>query len=229
MTGADRYENLILRLSAKSDLKILTLRAGAIAMSAEAIEFVLRLGSLAVLARLLIPEYFGLISMVMALTAIAERFKDLGLALVTVQRKEITYEQVSTLFWLNAALGLLIFLLIAACARPIADFYGDSRLFTITLVIATGFLWGGITIQHQALLRRQMQFGRLAAIQLSASVLSIVVAVVLAVLDFGYWALVAREVLRNVIYRHWHLDMLSLAARAPTVAERDALHGALRQ
>ena len=134
----------------------------------------------------------------MAVTAIAERFKDLGLALVTVQRKKIGYEEVNALFWLNAALGVAVFLLIAACAKPISAFYGDPRLVTITVAIAVCFLFGGVTIQHQALLRRQMAFGKIAVVQLASSMLSIVVAVVLAVAGFNYWALVAREVARSV-------------------------------
>ena len=195
---AERFDRLLQRSGPSTDLRIRTLRGSGIALLAEAIEFALRLGSLFILARLLVPEHFGLISMVMAITAIAERFKDLGLALVTVQRERIGYEEVNVLFWLNAALGVLVFLLIAACAKPIAAFYGDSRLVAITVAIAVCFLLGGITIQHQALLRRQMAFGKLAVVQLGASVLSILVAIVLAMAGFNYWALVAREVARSV-------------------------------
>lgn len=195
---AERFNHLIQQSGPGSDLRIRTLRGSGIALLAEAIEFALRLGSLFILARLLVPEYFGLISMVMAITTIAERFKDLGLALVTVQREKIGYEEVNVLFWLNAALGVLVFLLIAACAEPIAAFYGDSRLVAITVAIAVCFLLGGVTIQHQALLRRQMAFGKIAVVQLGASALSIVVAIALAVAGFGYWALVAREVARSV-------------------------------
>jgi PST family polysaccharide transporter len=195
---AARFDRLLQRSRSMSDLRIRTIRGSGIALLAESLQFVLRLGSLFILARLLVPEEFGLISMVIAITAIAERFKDLGLALVTVQREKIGYEEVNVLFWLNAALGLLMFVLIAACARPIAAFYGDSRLVEITLAIAICFLFGGITIQHQALLRRQMAFGKIATVQLTASVLSIVVAIVLAVAGFGYWALVAREVAHSL-------------------------------
>ncbi len=196
--SADRFEGLLERAGSAADLRILTLRGSGIALLAEAIEFVLRLGSLFILARLLVPEDFGLVSMVMAVTAIAERFKDLGLALVTVQRKKIGYEEVNALFWLNAALGVAIFLLIAACARPISAFYGDPRLVTVTAAIAVCFLFGGATIQHQALLRRQMAFGRIAVVQFASSIVSIAVAIVLAVAGFNYWALVAREVTRSV-------------------------------
>lgn len=168
-------------------------------MGSEALDFILRVGSIAILARLLIPEHFGLIGMVTAITAIAERFKDLGLSIATVQRPKITHEQISSLFWINGALGLACALVVAALSVPIARFYHDDRLIPITLAIATTFVWGGLTIQHLALLRRAMKFGQLAGITLSASVLSIIVAIVMAYLDFGYWALVAREIVRSAL------------------------------
>jgi O-antigen/teichoic acid export membrane protein len=138
-------------------------------MVAECADFAIRLGSVAVLARLLVPEYFGLLSMVTAITSIAERFKDLGLSNATIQKREITHEQVSTLFWLNAGMGVAMMLVVAGLAYPVSLFYADARLIPITSAIAIGFPLSGMAIQHQALLRRQMKFTQLAAIQISAS------------------------------------------------------------
>lgn len=195
-----RFERLFVRPLAESDLKTHTLRGGASAMGAEGIEFLLRLGSIVLLARLLLPETFGLIAMVTAITSIAERFKDLGLSMATVQRKEITHAQVSTLFWVNAGIGALLTLVIMGLSYPIARFYNEPRLVFVTMAIGTSFLWSGAAVQHQALLRRRMQFPRIAGIQVISSALSVALAVVLAVEGFGYWALVAREVSKGVFY-----------------------------
>jgi PST family polysaccharide transporter len=78
----------------------------------------------------------------------------------------------------------------------IAAFYDDARLTAIILVISTTFIWGSCTVQHEALLIRQMQQTRTASIRLTASFLSVVVAIALAAADFGYWALVWQEVTR---------------------------------
>ena len=180
------------------EIRAKTARAGAYALAAEAVEFCLRLGSIIVLARLLVPEHFGLIAMVTAFTSIAERFKDLGLSIATVQRSTITRAQVSTLFWVNAGVGLGITLLVAALAWPVARFYADDRLFLIMVAIASSFFWSGLAVQHQALLRRRMQYGRIALVQIASSTASVAVAVALALADFGYWALVAREVSRGL-------------------------------
>ena len=182
------------------ELKKRTVRGLTASITGEGIIFVLRVASIGILARLLIPEYFGLITMVMVVTSIVERLKDLGLANATIQRKTITHEEVSTLFWINAAGGLVMALAVAACAYPLALFYGDQRLIPITLVLATTFIWSSLAIQHQALLNRQMKYGQLAMIQISAEALSLGIAVVMALNGAGYWALVAREGLRSVFY-----------------------------
>jgi O-antigen/teichoic acid export membrane protein len=199
VTSRARFYRLLDLNPAGGELPVRTVRGGMVAMAAEGIDFVLRLGSIAILARLIVPEYFGLIGMVTAITTIAERFKDLGLSAATIQRPNITYEQVTNLFWVNAAVGATVAALIASLAIPIAHFYRDPRLVAITLALASTFIVSGLVTQHQALLRRNLQFGRLAAVQLTASVLSIVVAVVLALRGLGVWALVAREVVRAVV------------------------------
>src|SRR5438876_3239270 len=83
---------------------------------------ILRLGSVAVLARILVPEDFGVIGVVMAFTLIAERFRDLGLSLPVVQNQKISHEQVSGLFWINAAFGCLMMGIVYTTAWPIAWF-----------------------------------------------------------------------------------------------------------
>src|SRR5271166_5352007 len=198
MTGAERFSRLVDGDAVATNLKTKSVRGGVVAMATECTDFVIRLGSVAVMARLLMPEYFGLLSMVTAITAIAERFKDLGLSNATIQKTEINHEQVSTLFWLNAGVGLAMMLLVVGLAYPVSLFYSDARLISITLAIAISFPLSGMAIQHQALLRRQMKFTQLAGIQSSASLLCLALAIIMALKGFGYWALVAREVSRNV-------------------------------
>lgn len=140
------------------------------------------------------PEQFGLIGMVTALTGFAQMFKDLGLSNATIQRKDITHEQVSTLFWINVCIGTLIMLIVAAMSPVIGWFYSDMRLKGITLAISCSFFFGGLTIQHQALLYRQMRFGHLAWVKILSIALSIPLSIALAWYGFEYWALVWKEV-----------------------------------
>lgn len=163
-------------------------------------DFVTRLGAVLILARILAPEDFGLVGMVMAITGIAEIFKDLGLGIATVQRKDISHQQISSLFWVNVLFGGLLVIAFSVMSPVISWFYGDSRLILIALPLATTLLWGGMAVQHEALLSRQFKQGPLALVRLIATVLSFSLGITLALNGFGYWALVVREVTRSLIH-----------------------------
>ena len=195
-TCTKRYASLLDTEHLKGDLKGKSIRGGLSSMTAEVLSSVLRIGSTVALARMLLPEDFGLISMVTALTVFAERFKDLGLDVATVQRREITHEQVSTLFWINVGIGLIIMFTVAALSPAVAWFYNNQCLIAITLALSISFLFGGLSIQHLALLRRQMRFAPLAWIQVVSTALSVALGIALAWRGFVYWALVWKEVSR---------------------------------
>lgn len=181
----------------RDDLKGRSLRGGLYKMTGEGINFILRLASTAILARILIPEHFGLISMVMALTAIAAVIKDFGLSIATVQAKEITHGEASALFWINVSVGALITLTLCMLSKMIARFYADDRLIWVTVGISATFLFGGITVQHQALLWRKMLFGRIATVDVGATIFSCSIAIFLGLKGYGYWALVSREIMSS--------------------------------
>ena len=117
-------------------------------------------------------------------------FKDAGLSIATVQREYITHAQVSNLFWVNVAVSILTTLTIAAAAPVIARFYHDSKLVKIALCTSITFLISGSTIQHQALLKRQMRFKALAVIEVGSMTVGVLVGVVMAILGCRYWSLV---------------------------------------
>jgi O-antigen/teichoic acid export membrane protein len=180
----------------KADLKSRSIRGGAFMAVSGGVNFVLAIATTSILARILVPADFGLLGMVFALTAIAEKFKDIGLGRATVQKKEVTHSEVSNLFWLNAAVGLGISLSIFALSGVIARFYHEQRLTHIAMALSTTFLLGGVIIQHQALLNRRMRFLATGTIDISALTLSNGLAIVLALKGFGYWSLVYREIAR---------------------------------
>lgn len=184
--------------SLKAELKTRSVRGGAITMIAQLSKFVMQFGSVVVLARLLEPEDYGLLGMVTVVMGFVGIFKDLGLSMATIQRAEVTHAQISTLFWLNVAISSGVMLLTVALAPAIAWFYKEPRLINITLVLAIGFIFGGLTVQHQALLRRQMRLAALAKIEILTMILSIATAISLAWLGYGYWALVAMQLMMSI-------------------------------
>ena len=176
------------------DLKARTLRGGVAKVGAQAAGFVMRIGSLMILARVLDPKDFGLVGMVTVVTGVFSLFKDAGLSMVTVQRATITDEQVSTLFWINMLVGAGLAVLSVAIAPALVVFYREPRLLWVTTVLATGFVFNAAGVQHSALLQRQMRFGALAAIDVVSLIASLAVAIGMALGGYGYWALVAMAV-----------------------------------
>lgn len=173
-----------------ADLKGRSVRGGTVTLTAQAAKLVLYTASTVILARLLTPDDFGLIAMVTAITGFVSMFKDAGLSMATIQRPQINHAQVSTLFWINVGLSVAVMLIAAGLAPVVAWFYGEPRLVGITLALAGTFLFGGLTVQHQALLRRQMRFRQLAIIEILSLTGGIVVAVVMALYGCRYWSLV---------------------------------------
>ncbi|MGV0961463.1 MAG: lipopolysaccharide biosynthesis protein [Limnohabitans sp.] len=182
-----------------SDLKGHTVRGGKATIAAQAISFLLNMGSVVILARLLSPADFGLIAMVTALTGVITNFKDGGLSIATVQRDSISHQQVSNLFWINLALSFLLALVIVAMAPALALFYGEPKLKEICLAVAGIFFLGGMAMQHQALLRRQMRFADLAKIQITASALGLTAAIVAARAGAGYWSLLVQMAMTETV------------------------------
>ena len=175
----------------QSDLKGKSVRGGVASLGSQIAQFLLQSISTVVLARLLTPSDYGLVAMVAAVTAIAVGFADLGLTEATIQRKDITHNQVSTLFWINVGIGLLLTLLTAALAPVLAWFYKEPRLLDLTLVMSLTFLIGGLRGQHTALLKRQMRFSSLAFRDVIALAIAVPVAILMAWRGAGYWAIVA--------------------------------------
>ncbi|MGB3653470.1 MAG: lipopolysaccharide biosynthesis protein [Rivularia sp. (in: cyanobacteria)] len=182
----------------KDDLKGRSVRGGAVTLAAQASKFVLQMGSTVVLARLLAPEDYGLIGMVTVVIGFAGLFKDLGLSTATIQKSEINHKQVSSLFWINFAISCATGLAVAALAPVVAWFYKEPRLTWITLALASSFIFGGLTVQHQALLKRQMSFTSLAKIEIFSILAGVVTAIISAWYGLGYWALVLMQIATSI-------------------------------
>src|ERR1051326_7310817 len=196
MNQVENFDRLVCTDAIRRDLRFRSVRAAGFTWAAGIADFVLRIGSTAILARLLLPQQFGLVMMVTAVTAVADQFRDLGLSTVTVQRKEITHQQVTNLFWINVFAGIAIALMIGAVSPLVSVYYKEPRLTLITCILATNFVWGGLVVQHEALLARTLKLGHIAVVRVLSSMISVIVAMLLAWKGFGYWALVWKEGVR---------------------------------
>src|SRR6266849_8906030 len=176
------------------NLKHKVIRGGVAKAFSQGASLVLRMASLMVLARLLAPKDFGLVGMVTAFTGVLSLFRDFGLSSATVQRGQVTDDQVSTLFWINVLVGVILGLLLMGMAPFVAVFYHEPRLVWVSVILATSFIFNGAGVQHTALLERQMRFTALAAIDIFALLVSTIIGISMALAGFGFWALVAASI-----------------------------------
>jgi len=175
---------------ANANLKTLVLRGGAVKLGSQTVKFGLRVGGLVIMARLLTPQDFGLFAMTVTLTGFLEMFNSINLMTPTIQKKEITHEQVSVLFWVSASVGLALTLITAAAGPALARFYGEPRLALVALTIAPMFFMRGLARQHQALLQRRLRLASIEKCRVAAQLLGHLVMIGSAWYGAGYWSLV---------------------------------------
>jgi len=144
-----------------------------------------------VLARLLTPADFGLITMVTTFSLLFMNFGVNGLTEVIVQRAEMNRSIASNLFWISLLAGAVLTVAFAGCGSLLADFYRSPPLSRITMAMAPTIFLASISMAHLALLKRGMQFVQLSSNEVASRVCSVVVSILCALRGAQYWALVA--------------------------------------
>ncbi len=186
--AADKYLTLT---QTGSQLGRTAVRGGAITIISQALGLCLQIGSTITLARLLMPRDFGLVTMVTTFSLLLQSVGANGFTEAIVQREVITHKLLSTLFWINVGVGLLLTLGFAFASTYVAWLYGEPELRAICAAVAVSILMDHIGTLHVALLRRGMQFGVINSAVLGARASGLGVAIAGAANGWGYWALVA--------------------------------------
>lgn len=176
-----------------SNLNARSVRSAAITTSAQLTRLGIQFIGTVILARILSPADYGLLGMAMMITGFLSMFADFGLSSALIQRKEISHAQISALFVVNVVFGAGLTLLTLVLSPAIGWVYREPRLAGIACLLSPGFLIGSLGLQHQTLLRREMRFGVLAAIEITAIAVATILAVTLATCGSGYWALVCSQ------------------------------------
>lgn len=171
-----------------------SLRGIGVTISSQLTKLALQTGAIILLGRLLSPADFGLVAMVAVVTNFIGLFKDAGLAQATVQSEGISHAQISSLFWLNVILSTSLALLVAACGPLLVWFYQDPRLLGLTMVLALPLILSGLSLQHRALLQRNMRFGDIARAEIIGMAFGATIGVVCAIRGFGFWSLALMQI-----------------------------------
>ncbi len=152
-----------------------------------------------VLLSRLTPGDYGIVGMLAIFTAIAVTMQEGGFKAALINRGEISAEDHNSVFWFTIAVSALLYLILFCLAGPIARFYNQPELVKVARVLFLSFFFVSCSISSDAYLLRKMMIRQRAAMDIAGAVVAGIVAVVMAVKGYGYWALVAHSVTQSAV------------------------------
>lgn len=165
-------------------------------LSVQAINFAVQI----VLARLLMPEMFGLIAMVIVFVSIGASLMDSGMTSSIIRTKEPDQIDYSTVFVTNVIVSFAIYILIYMSAPYIAGFYNQDALVDIIRLLSFSFVIRAFVAVHVAKLTKEMNFKLQMQLQIPASIISGVVGIVMAYKGYGVWSLVWMNLVQAFVF-----------------------------
>ena len=160
-------------------------------LSVQVIQFILGI----ILARLLTPKEYGTIGILSVFIALSQVFIDSGFTKALIQKQDRSNDDISTVFLFNIIIGVLSYFVLWILAPFIAGFYEMDVLTSLLRVLAVSLVINALFTVPQTLLTINLDFKTLTKINLIASILSGVVAVFMAYVGYGVWALVAQSLI----------------------------------
>ncbi len=152
-----------------------------------------------VLARLLTPFDYGCIGMLMVFITISDNFIDGGFGAALIQKKRPTQTDYSTIFYWNIALSVVLYVVLFLSAPAIARFYKIPILCDVLRVQGIILFVYALNVIQRNQLRKQLKFKVIAITRIFTSVIALIVTIILALLDYGVWSLVAQNLIAAAI------------------------------
>lgn len=159
----------------------------------QGIQFIVQI----VLARLLAPEQFGTVAIVMVFIQLAQVFVQSGFNTALIQKKDADEEDFSSIFYLSIAIAGFLYILIYISAPYIANFYNDDILIPVLRVLSLTLFAGAFNSIQNAFVSRHLLFKKLFKSSLGAILISGVLGILAAYQGLGIWALVIQQLVNQ--------------------------------
>lgn len=160
---------------------------------------VLEIVSFSIMSRLLSEKDFGYYAAIMAIVTIFQSFAETGIGSAIVQRKTLDGNYVNNAFSMSFIFGFIISLTLFASANLLARAVADTSMTVPLRIISITLLCNCLTSVNISLLQRKLQFLKIGLINISALVITTLIAIFLAAKGFGYYAIIAKGVLTSII------------------------------
>ena len=152
-----------------------------------------------ILARLLSPDDYGLLGIVAIFTAVCGTLIDSGFSTALIRKKDATDDDYNTMFIVNMIMSMLLYTILFVCAPLIANFFNREELVALTRVSSLSMMIGALSIVQNTRLTKKIDFKSQTKITITASIISGIVGISMAFLDFGVWALVAQQLVSSTL------------------------------
>lgn len=152
-----------------------------------------------ILARLLLPEDYGVIAMLSIFIAVSNTFIDSGFSNALIRKENRTDVDFSTVFYFNIGVAIISYLFLFTTSPLIADFYNTPILKPLTKIIAINLITNSLCVVQQAKFSVVMNFKTLAKISIISVLISGITGIILAYNQFGVWSLAAQSVTYGLI------------------------------
>ena len=180
-------------------LQTRAVKGAGVSVFAQLMSFVIQTVSVVVLARLLSPKDYGLVTMVTAFSMLLMNVSVNGFPEFIIQKKTISHTELTSVFWFNIIISALLMIGFVAAGPLLTSFYGNPEIQIIATALSVSIILQAVSTTHIALLNRNMEYGKVAANQLASDFISVMLAILLALMGYGYWAIVGRQLLAPCI------------------------------
>jgi PST family polysaccharide transporter len=171
------------------ELRRLAVRGAGATVSAAGLSLMLQVAGTVILARLLTPADFGVVTMVTTFSLLLMSFGANGFNEAVIQSEEMNRFLASNLFWITSAAGLILTIGFAAAGSLLARFYRNPLVTYISVATSATIFLAAISVIHIALLKRAMRFTAVSVNDVVGRAVYTAVAILLALRGWGYWAL----------------------------------------
>lgn len=161
-------------------------------------QFVVKL----ILARLLLPEHFGLVGMAVVFTGLIKVISEMGLSAGLIQKKDSELEPIyyDTIFWGSLIFKVVLFLLVILFIAPATVwFYDEEALYSIVVTLSIPLLFSPFNIIHRVILSRELNFKAIAKVEIISSIIGGFSAIVMAILGFGVWSIIFNGIISSFL------------------------------
>lgn len=186
-------------LAENTGLARLTVRNAGVTIFAQSCVFALQMFGAIILARILTPADFGLVTMVTTFSLLLASFGLAGLTEAVLQTEVLTHSLVSNLFWINIGGGFVLAVAFGAAGSLLARLYGNPLITHVAVGFALAIFFSVAPVVHLSLLKRAMRFGAVSVNDIVGRVAYVLTAIVCACLGWKYWALVAGSIVQPIV------------------------------